>query len=478
MKISLYRFRTKLRGRKRTWSNNTRCFCVYDTANSYPAGMLKSFMSFVAISLMVIFTISFSGCSSEDSSHDDHGHEQHNNHDEHETKASSRDAEHDHEGHEEHGDHDDGGHEQHGDHDEHEDGETVVHLNDDEMSEFGIVIKTAGPGILKLNITLPGEVVLNPDKVAHVAPRVSGVAREVHKSIGDQVNEEDVLAVLDSREFARNKAAFLATLAGERLAESNFKRETKLWNDEITSEKSFLEAKQALEEERIARKLAERELHALGLNEQDVTALAHQSEVQYTRYEMLAPIGGTIIERHLVYGEMIKEDAEEPAFIIADLTSVWVNLSIYTKDIGRVSSGAAVTIQFGEGLGSVQNRIDYISPIVDEHTRTATARVVLANPEGRFRPGLFVTAHVSVANLNVPIAVPNTAIQMIEDKPSIFIQHEDNFRPVTVSLGQKDDTHTEIRSGLKPGDSYVASGGFLLKSEMLKSELEHAGHAH
>lgn len=416
--------------------------------------ILQFFASLVAISLMVFFTVSLPGCGNE---------------------GSPPDTEHDR-------DHDDDGHENHGDHDEHEDDddddENAVHLSNDEMNEFGIVIKTAGPGTLKLNVALPGEVVLNPDKVAHVAPRVTGVAREVHKSVGDPVSEGDLLAVLDSREFARSKAAFLATLAREQLAETNFQRETKLWKDQITSEKSLLEAKQALEEERIARKLAERELHALGLNEQDVTALTHQSEVQYTRYDMLAPIGGTIIERHLVRGEMVKEDAQEPAFIIADLSSVWVNLSVYTKDMGHVSPGAAVAIQFGQGLGSVQSRIDYISPVVDEQTRTATARAVLANPDGRFRPGLFVTAHVSVANLNVPVAVPHSAIQMIEGQPSIFIQHEDRFRPVTVTLGQKDDTHTEIRSGLKPGDSYVVSGGFLLKSETLKSELEHAGHAH
>ena len=115
----------------------------------------------------------------------------------------------------------------------------AIHLSDDEMNEFDIVIKTAGPGTLKLDIALPGEVVLNPDKVAHVSPRVSGVAREVHKSVGDPVSEGDLLAVLDSREFARSKAAFLATLARERLAEANFKRETKLWKDQITSRKKL-----------------------------------------------------------------------------------------------------------------------------------------------------------------------------------------------------------------------------------------------
>jgi cobalt-zinc-cadmium efflux system membrane fusion protein len=408
--------------------------------------ILKSFMSLIAISTMVLLTITLAACGEE---------------------APSHNADRDHDE-----------HEQDEDHDEHEDDNDAVHLSDGEMNEFGIVIKTVGPGTLKLNIALPGEVVLNPDKVAHVAPRVSGVTRTVHKSVGDKVSQGEQLAVLDSREFARSKAAFLAALARERLAEANYRREAKLWEDEITSEKSLLEAKQALEEERIARKLAERELHALGLDEQDVTALAHQSEVQYTRYEMLAPIGGTVIERHLVRGEMVKEDTDKPAFIIADLSSVWVNLSVYTKDIGHVSPGAAVTIQFDEGLGSAESRIDYISPIVDKQTRTATARAVLANPEGRYRPGLFVTAHVSVAHINVPMAVPHSAIQMVEDQPSIFIQDEDGFQLAIVRLGQKDGTHTEILSGLKPGDSYVASGGFLLKSEMLKSELEHAGHAH
>ncbi len=409
--------------------------------------VLKLSKLLVAISLMFFYTASLSGCGD---------------------GGSPQGVERDHDGHERHDDH----------HDEHEEDEGTIHLSSGEMNEFGVVIKTAGPGTLKLNIALPGEIVLNPDKVAHVAPPVPGVAREVRKSVGDKVSEGEPLAVLDSREFARGKAAFLAALAKEGLAESNSQREAKLREDAITSEKSFLEAKQAFEEERIARQLAERELHALGLNERDVATLAHQPEAEYTRYELLAPISGTVIERHLVRGEVVKEDTEAPAFIIADLTSVWVNLSVYTKDVGYVLPGAAVVIRLGEGLGNVESRIGYISPVIDEHTRTATARTVLANPDGRFRPGLFVTAHVSVGDLRVPIAVPNSAIQMIDGKPSVFIQHDENFEPVTVDLGQQDDTHTEIRSGLKAGDAYVASGGFLLKSEMLKSELEHAGHAH
>ena len=400
-------------------------------------------------------------------SHEGHGHDDHDSHEggHHDDHSDSKQS---HEGH----DHD--SHEGHG----HDDHDSTLHIGYSEQRELGIDMATAGPDTLALDISLPGELVLNPDNVAHVVPKVSGVTRSVHKSVGDSIQEGDLLAILDSRELAKAKAHFLATLSKERIARANLTREEKLWEEKISSERAFLDARQAFEESQIAHTLADRDLHALGIPKDEIADLPNQPESQYTHYEITSPISGTVIERHLVRGEVVREDMEEPTFVIADLTSVWLNLTVYTTHLGQVHAGQKVLVTLPNRTKPLSATIEYVSPLIDESTRTATARVVLPNPDGTILPGLFVTAMLASNTITAPVLVPKTAIQTIEGRPTIFIQSDNGFTPIAVILGASNQTHAEIRSGLEVGDSYVAQGSFVLKSEMMKSELEHAGHAH
>lgn len=423
----------------------------------------------LSICVFLALGVFLGGCN--DSSTPDTSRDTTNKHDDHEGHDHSKHDGEDHEGHEGHSD----GEDSHAGHDDHG---SALRIGPSEQREFSIDIATARPAALTLNINLPGELALNPDNVAHVFPRVTGVTRSVHKSVGDSVQKGELLAVLDSRELAQSKSQHLASLARERIAKANFAREDKLWKDKISSERAFLAARQALDEAQIARTLAERELHALGLSEHDVITLPTQPEVEYTHYPLTAPIAGTVIERHLVRGEVVKDDADEPLFVIADLTSVWLNLTVYTTHLDRVRPGQTVTVTLPHRSKSLTATIDYVTPIIDESTRTATARVGLPNPDGSLRPGLFVTATLASDTIAASILVPKTAIQIIDGLPTVFVHSNKGFTPATVALGASNETHTEIRSGLKPGDSYVARGGFVLKSEMQKSQLEHAGHVH
>ena len=439
----------------------------------------RLFSGAFAICLVVALGLSPGGCNDRTpsnasrDSHEDDGDHRGQDHSEHGRDVRDEDDNDEHNGHEGHDEHADG----EDSHEGHDDGGTL-RIGPSEQQEFGIDIATAGPAALSLNISLSGVLALNPDNVAHVVPRVAGVTRSVHKSVGDSVREGDLLAVLDSRELAQTKAQYLAALAKERIAKANFAREDKLWKDKISSERAFLAARQALDEAQIARMLAERELHALGLSEDDVHTLTTQPEVEYIHYQLTAPITGTVIERHLVRGEVVKEDADEPTFVIADLGSVWLDLTVYPDDLNHVRRGQDVTVAVPNGLNPLHGKIHYVTPLIDESTRTATARVILPNSDGTLRPGLFVTARLTARTIQVPVAVTNSAIQTIDDKPTVFVVDQHGITPIAVAIGASDESHTEIRDGLASGDDYVAQGGFVLKSELQKSELEHAGHAH
>jgi cobalt-zinc-cadmium efflux system membrane fusion protein len=385
--------------------------------------------------------------------------------------------------------HEDLDHDKHADHKEkheghehegeaHEEHERIVKLSPEEIEEFGIKLKTAAPGKLRPTLSLTGEVVLNPDKVVHVMPRVPGVVREVFKSVGDRVKKGDILAILDSAELAKAKSEFLEALNREDLAKTNFEREEKLWKEQVTPEKDFLKAQQLLREAVIRRERSERALHALGLSEEDLTGLPKQQHKDLTRYDMTSPLDGIVIKRHLVQGEVIAEGNGEPPFVVADLSSVRVNLAVYRKDLGIVREGQDVQISFGKGVPEVSGKIDYVSPVMDESTRTSRARVVLENKQGQFRPGMFVTGHVRTGERNVGIVVPKTAVLRLDGEDILFVKTEEGFKPRAIRTGRADGAGLEIVKGLNSGEVYVAERGFTLKAELKKSSFAGEGHSH
>lgn len=370
-----------------------------------------------------------------------------------------------HEGHEHEGE----GHEEH---------ERVVNLSPEEIEEFGIKLKKAEPGKLHPTLSLTGEVMFNPDKVVHVRPRVPGVVREVFTSVGDKVESGDLLAVLDSAEFAKAKSEYLEALTREDLEKTNFEREEKLWKDQVSSEKDYLGAKQAHREAIIRRERAERALHTLGLSEKDLIRLPAQEHKDLSRYEITSPMNGTVIKRHLVRGEVLHGNGEESPFVLADMSSVWVNLTVHQKDLTTVKKGQEVRISFGKHVPEASGVIDYVSPAMEESTRTATARVILENRRGHWRPGLFVTGHVHVSEELSEVLVTKTAILTLDGKPVVFVKTDEGFEPRQVKTGQEDRTHAEILKGVKAGEIYVAENGFTLKAELKKESFAGEGHEH
>ena len=134
----------------------------------------------------------------------------------------------------------------------------------------------------------------------------------------------------------------------------------------------------------------------------------------------------------------------------------------------------------GRDIPDTKGKISYISPVINEETRTAIARIILPNPGGHWRPGLFVTAQFIGEGIPVKTLITKSAIQNLEDKTCVFIYHPgEGFEPQEITVGLTDKTHAEIISGLKAGQRYVAKGAFELKAKIVTSTLDsHAGHGH
>jgi cobalt-zinc-cadmium efflux system membrane fusion protein len=303
--------------------------------------------------------------------------------------------------------------------------------------------------------------------MAHVAPRVAGVAREVLASIGDSVRTGQLLAVLESRELADAKASYLAASERKRLADATFQREERLWREKVSSEQDYLDASNGLAEARIELRAAEQKLHALGLNEKDVGRISEQPDTEFTMYRITAPFSGEVIDRHLTIGETIS--AETPVFTVADLSTVWIDLSVYQKDLASVKSGQKVYVKPANNGAGGEGIIQFVQPLLGEDTRTALARITAPNPDRRWKPGMFVSATVLTDAMQVDVIIPGTAlIRMNDGDQVVFVETGEGFEPRPVVLGRHTQDHAEVVSGLTPGERYVARGGFSLKAELGK----------
>ena len=338
----------------------------------------------------------------------------------------------------------------------------LIKMTPQQIQGAGIVTARAAAASVDTAVTLPGEVHFNDDRTAHVVPRVAGVVESVSASLGQDVKKGQALAEIASPELAELRSAALA--ADKRLGFSRltYEREKKLWEDKISAQQDYQQAEQQFREAQIEAQSARSKLTALG---------AGPGSGTLNRYVLRAPFNGVVVEKHLAQGEAVKEDTN--AFVLSDLSKVWVQIVVSPKDLETIRVGQNVTIRSSAGGESVNGKVSYVGNLLGEQTRTATARVVIDNPGLAWRPGLFVNVSVVRGKKDAPVTVQADAVQTIEGKPVVFVKVAEGFRAQPVTTGAGGGKIVEIVQGLSAGTEYVATGSFVVKAEQGKGSAEH-----
>ncbi len=351
---------------------------------------------------------------------------------------------------------------------EHKEGEERrVTLSAAQIAAAGIIVESAGPAQLQSAAQFQGEIRFDEDRTAHVVPRLAGVAEAVNASLGQSVKKGQVLAVIASTSLSEQRSELLTAQKRLELARSTHEREKKLWQEKISAEQDYQQAQAALQEAEIAVQNARQKLSAVG------AVGVSAAGAGLNRFEIRAPFAGTIVEKHLSLGEAVKEDAS--IFTLSDLSTVWAEFTVAPKDLAAVRVGQKVIISSTAFESRVEGRIAYVGALLGEQTRTARARVTLTNPQGAWRPGLFVTVAVLGDDQAVPVAVNSEAVQTIDGETMLFVATPGGFVARQVKVGRSDGHKVELSSGLQAGESYAASKTFVLKSELGKASAEH-GH--
>ncbi len=330
-----------------------------------------------------------------------------------------------------------------------------VVMDDEQVKAAAIEIGTASPARIATVLQFPGEIQLNDDRTVHVVPRVPGVAESVLVATGQTVKKGQLLAVLSSQMISEQRAALKAAERRLEHAQSIFAREKRLWEQKISAEQDYLQAQHSVQEAELELENARQKLAAVG---------AGVSERGLNRFELRAPYDGLVVERNLSIGESVKEDT--PIFTISDLSTVWAEVHIPAKDLPYVRVGGQLTVRATAFDAKATGTVAFVGALVGEQTRMAKARILLANPKGAWRPGLFVTVEVNATDVQVPVAIDSEAIQTLGTQPVVFVRKDEHFVPQPVKLGMTDGRSIEVIEGLPAGTRYAGKGSYSRRCEV------------
>lgn len=334
--------------------------------------------------------------------------------------------------------------------------EGIVNLTSQQIATAGIQLvrpTVGGSGAIELPATIEGD----PQGTQVVSAAIGGRLVALTRNLGQSVGRGDTLAVIESREAAQLNAEVEAAQARAALAQSNLRREQRLFDERVSAEQDLIAARTAAREADIALRLARQQVSAAGGGGGSLNRIA-----------IRAPIGGQVIARSVSLGQTVAADAE--LFRVANLSTVSLTLSLSAADAGRVRPGATVEVSASGRQATA--RVTFVSPVLDETTRLVPVIATIDNRAGQWRVGESVQAAILLGSGQggSAISVPSTAVQTVENKPVVFVRTATGFRAVPVMLGQTNGASVTILSGLNGREQIAAANSFTLKAELGKGE--------
>lgn len=262
---------------------------------------------------------------------------------------------------------------------------------------------------------------------------------------------------------------YLAAKLSNELQQDLTARDKSIWEGRAIPEQQYIKSRNAAAQTEMRFGIARQKLMALGVTDAEIAGLPQAPDGTMRSQNIRAPISGRVAERRVETGAAVgRDNLETELFVIVDLSRVWVELAVSSTDLPFVKEGQSVEVALRgvpeTGAGSVM----FVSPLLDKETRAARVVASLPNPDGRWRPGSFVTAAIAVDHRDVPVAVPFAAVQTVDGRKAVFVRTKQGFEKRDVVLGRRDGPVVEIASGLTAGDTVATSNTFSLKAELSK----------
>lgn len=330
----------------------------------------------------------------------------------------------------------------------------VVTLTSQQIVDAGIEVGRPTTGGVAGALEVPALVQGDPQSVQVVSATLGGRVVLLTRNLGQPVRQGDTVAIIESREAASLNAEVEAAGARSALAQSNLRREQRLFAERVSPEQDLIAARTAATEASIALRLARQQLSATG-----------GGGGALNRVAIRAPISGQVIARPATLGQTVAADAE--LYRVANLSRVTIVASLGPADAGKVRPGTRVEVT---AAGRRQEgRVTFVSPVLDESTRLVQVIATLDNGGGTWRVGEPVTASILLpASGDRSIAVPSTAVQTVENRTVVFVRTPTGFKATPVTTGRRNGDLVIIIAGLTGAERIATTNSFTLKAELGK----------
>jgi len=329
-----------------------------------------------------------------------------------------------------------------------------VRLTAGDVATFGITFGSAEVRPLSREIRAVGLVEFDETRMAYVSPKFGGWAERLHVDFIGQVvrRGQPLLDVYAPELVTAQEELLLAARLADSLAGSRV--------DDVAAAAADLYAS------------ARRRLEYWDITGEQIDRLLETGDVRKS-LTLYAPASGVVMEKDVFEGQAFQAGAN--LYMIADLSEVWVNAEVFQADVALVHEGMRVDVTVDAVPGTAfTGRIQYVYPTLDDRTRSMRARIALANPGARLKPGMYATVRLA-ADLGEVLTVPATAVLRSGERAVVFVDlGGGSLMPNEVVLGVRGGDFVQVLSGLEPGQRVVTSAQYLLDSESNLAEVMRA----
>src|SRR4029077_16799729 len=331
-------------------------------------------------------------------------------------------------------------------------------IPEQQMSHVQVV--TVAPVKLTRTLRLTGNVTYNAFLTTPVITQVGGLVSRILVVPGERVRKGQPLLEIASPDYSQMRAAYLKAKDTFRVADKNYARAQDLYAHNTLPERDLLQAESDRNLAQADLDATEQALRILGIQKPDELEQAPSAP----QIPLPAPIGGEVVERNVSPGQLLQPGATQ-AFVISDMSSVWILANVYQSDLAYVKVGDAVAVQTDSYPDIFHGKISFLSPPLDPNTRTLQARLVVDNPGGKLKNNMYCFAIVTAGVIQNAIAVPDAAIlRDDQNQPFVYVATGSNqFGRRGVEIGQSQAGQTQVLKGLSAGEKVVGNGSLFLQ---------------
>jgi len=329
----------------------------------------------------------------------------------------------------------------------------------------GVELVTVAKRPVASEIVCNGYVGFNENRYAQIRLRVDGILKRVRVDVGAPVKTGQELAVVDSATLGEYKSSYVYAMVNVRYAESYCERLRKLAEQQAIPSKTLFEMEHLLQEQQLDAAKARQRLVNLGFSDEQIEQFVAKNDT-HAEMAVTAPWDGVLVQRHAVEGEAVSSNV--PLFAVADLETMWVHLSAYESDLGKIRlDQPLVFVPDGLDGQEFKGHVTWISPEVDPQTRTIEVRGEVTNTRDALRANMFGKGRLLSSSADNATVVPSAAVQTHDGHYIVIVRNRpDEYEARRVTIGIKGKHDWEVTSGVRPGEMVVTTGSFLLKSNL------------